>query len=192
MAIFIVLRNINKKNKKYLFELSKKNIIILIILFLAIFVFSYINEKNKYLKKEIAPKLGLYAPNFETVYLNGSKFELYELRGKPVILNFWATWCPPCVREMPNLQNFYDKHSNKIIVIGVNLGEKNTTIQKFINKINVTFPIVLDKNKEIEKKYNLIIRPTTYFIDENGIIVDKKLGELKKEEIEERAQKLLK
>ena len=192
MAIFIVLRNMNKKNKKYLFELSKKNIIILIILFLAIFVFSYINEKNKYLKKEIAPKLGLYAPNFETVYLNGSKFELYELRGKPVILNFWATWCPPCVREMPNLQNFYDKHSNKIIVIGVNLGEKNTTIQKFINKINVTFPIVLDKNKEIEKKYNLIIRPTTYFIDENGIIVDKKLGELKKEEIEERAQKLLK
>ena len=87
---------------------------------------------------------------------------------------------------------FEHKYGDKVIVIGVNLGEKNRTIQNFIKKINVTFPIVIDKNKEIEKSYNLIIRPTTYFIDENGVIVDKKLGELKKEELDERGQKLLK
>lgn len=167
----------------------------IIIIFLAIVVLAFAlyfvrNEVSS--NQEIAPRLGFYAPNFNTVYMNGSEFELYELKGKPVILNFWATWCPPCVREMPNLQDFYDRHKGEVIVIGINLGEKNRTIQNFIKKINVTFPIVLDKGKEIEKSYNLIIRPTTYFIDENGIIVDKKLGELKKEEIEERAQKLLK
>ena len=173
-------------------KLNKKNAFILVFFILILFIFLYFNEKNKPADKGVGPKLGLYAPNFKTEYLNGSKFELYDLRGKPVILNFWATWCPPCVREMPNLQNFYDRYGDKVIVIGVNLGEKNKTIQNFIKKINVTFPIVLDKNKEIEEKYNLIIRPTTYFIDKNGIIVDKKLGELKKGDIEERAQKLLK
>ena len=137
-------------------------------------------------------KLGQYAPDFETEYLNGTKFHLYELRGKPVILNFWASWCPPCVREMPILGDFYIEHKDEILVIGINLGEKDQAIERFLKRVNVSFPIVKDKNNSIEGRYNLIIRPTTYFIDENGVIVDKRLGELKKEEIEERGRKLLK
>ncbi|MBI2657328.1 redoxin domain-containing protein [Candidatus Woesearchaeota archaeon] len=181
------MKNLMEKLKK-----SKKSIIILFLAIGAAILALYFVRNGVSSSQEIAPRLGFYAPNFNTVYLNGSEFELYELRGKPVILNFWATWCPPCVREMPNLQDFYDRHKDEVVVIGVNLGEKNRTIQNFIKRINVTFPIVLDKDKEIEKYYNLIIRPTTYFIDEKGLIVDKKLGELKKEELEERGRKLLK
>jgi len=182
-----MMKHLMKKPRK-----SKKSLTLILLMIVVIFGLYFFVGNERSSNEEIAPRLGFYAPNFKTVYLNGSEFELYKLRGKPVVLNFWATWCPPCIREMPDLQAFYDGHKGEVIVIGVNLGEKNRTIQNFIKRINVTFPIVLDKDKEIEKSYNLIIRPTTYFIDEKGVIVDKKLGELKKGEIEERAQKLLK
>ena len=134
----------------------------------------------------------MYAPDFETEYLNGTKVSLHELRGKPVILNFWASWCPPCVKEMPRLEEFHQKYKNDILIIGINLGEKNKTIENFLRRVNVTFPIVKDKDKSIEKSYNILIRPSTFFIDKNGVIVDKRLGEISKEELEERSQKLLK
>ena len=173
--------------------LNKKNTLILLFLLFIIFSLIYLNEKNKSLNQNnIGPNLGLYAPDFETEYLNGSRFMLYDLRGTPVILNFWATWCPPCVREMPTLQKFYDEHKEQLVVIGINLGEDRKTIEKFIKNLNITFPIILDKDKKIEKSYNLIIRPSTYFIDKNGVVVDKKLGELSREDLSERSQKLVK
>jgi len=173
--------------------LNKKNTFILIFLLLILFGLLYLYGKNKYPKQEdVGSNLGQYAPNFETEYLNGDKFVLYDLRGKPVILNFWATWCPPCVREMPDLQRFYDQNKDNIELVGVNLQEDKKTIEKFIKKINVTFPIVLDKDGEIERNYNLLLKPSTYFIDENGIIVDKKIGELSREDLEERTKKFLK
>ena len=174
-------------------KLTKKNALTLLFIILVIFLVLYLNDKNKFPKQEnVGVKLGLYAPDFESEYLNGTKVSLYELRGKPVILNFWATWCPPCVREMPRLEEFYQKHKNEIILIGINLGEKDSTIERFLQRVNVTFPIVKDKNKTIEKSYNLLIRPSTFFIDKKGIIVDKRLGEISKEELEERSQKMLK
>ena len=173
--------------------LNKKNTLILLFLLFIIFSLIYLNEKNKSLNQNnIGPNLGLYAPDFETEYLNGSRFMLYDLRGTPVILNFWATWCSPCVREMPTLQKFYDEHKEQLVVIGINLGEDRKTIEKFIKNLNITFPIILDKDKKIEKSYNLIIRPSTYFIDKNGVVVDKKLGELSREDLSERSQKLVK
>lgn len=172
-------------------KLTKKNTLILLFIILIIFLVLFLNEKNKLPKqKNVGTKLGQYSPNFETEYLNGSKFELYDLRGKPVILNFWATWCPPCVREMPLLQKIHNE--GKITVIGVNLQENKKTIEKFAKNINITFLIVLDKDGSIEAMYNVLLKPTTYFIDENGIIVDKKFGELNSEELNERSQKLLK
>lgn len=171
--------------------LNKKNNFILVFLILAIFVFLYLNERNKVPAEEgVGIKLGQYAPNFETEYLNGSKFELYDLRGKPVILNFWASWCPPCIREMPALQKFYDE--TKVAVIGINLGEDKKTIEEFIKKLNITYPIVLDKDGKIRTAYNLRLRPTTYFINENGVIKDKKYGELSYNESLERADKIIK
>ena len=115
---------------------------------------------------------------------------LSELRGGPVILNFWATWCVPCRREMPLLQKLHNE--GKIIIIGINLQENKKTIEEFVKELNITFPIVLDKDGGIEASYNVLIKPLTYFIDENGVIVDKKFGELNSEDLTERSQKLLK
>ena len=181
----------NKKHKKYLFDLNKKSGVIIIVLILIIFLFLYFKDKNQFPKQQnIGTKLGQYAPDFETEYLNGEKFKLSELKGKPIVLNFWATWCPPCRREMPLLQKLHDE--GKIIVVGVNLQEDKKTINEFIEKLNITFPIVLDKDKSIEARYNVLLKPTTYFIDKNGIILDKKYGELTESDLKERIQKLLK
>lgn len=156
-----------------------------------LFIFLYLNERNEIPAEEgVGIKLGQYAPNFETEYLNGSKFELYDLKGKPVILNFWASWCSPCIREMPALQKFFDE--TKVTVIGINLGEDKKTIEEFTERLNITYPIVLDKDGKIRTAYSMRLRPTTYFIDENGIIKDKKYGELKDDEFTERASKIIK
>lgn len=179
------LKSTKRDKKIKVIFLAGVSIVALILSFLL-----FQEEENN--ESVVGTKLGQYAPDFETEYLNGTKFHLYELRGKPVILNFWASWCPPCVREMPTLDGFYLEHKDEILVIGINLGEKDQTIERFLKRVDVSFPIVKDKDHSIEKSYNLIIRPTTYFINEKGIIVDKRLGELKKEEIEERGKKLLK
>ena len=192
-AIYTVLKKmrIKKLNKKYLFNLNGKNAVILIILVLVIFVFLYFNDINKSPKQENAgTKLGQYAPDFETEYLDGSKFKFSELRGRPVILNFWATWCIPCKREMPLLQKLHNE--GKITVIGVNLQEDKKTVEKFVKELSITFPIVLDKDGNLEAMYNVLLKPTTYFINEDGVIVDKKFGELSDKDLSERSQKLLK
>jgi len=172
--------------------LNKENTISLILIIAVIFFLLYLKSSDQSLREEnVGTKLGQYAPDFETEYLNGDKFVLYELRGKPVILNFWATWCPPCIKEMPVFQKLYEENKGELIVIGVNLQEDKETIEKFIKKINVTFPIILDKDGKIEQKYNVILKPSTYFIDKNGLIADKKLGEIKEYDIKSRSRKIL-
>lgn len=189
--IYTALNEMKNKKHRQLFELNKKNSIILVILLLTLFVFLYLNEKDRLPKqKNTGTKLGQYAPDFETEYLNEENFKLSALRGKPILLNFWATWCIPCKREMPLLQKLHNE--GKIIVIGVNLQEDKRTVEKFVKELNITFPIVLDKDGSIEAVYNVLLKPTTYFIDENGVIVDKKFGELTDNDLNERSKKLIK
>lgn len=190
-AIYTALKEMKNKKNSALFELNKKNSVILVILIMIIFVVLYLNEKDKSSFKEgTGTKLGQFAPDFETEYLDGSKFKFSEFSGKPVILNFWATWCVPCRTEMPLLQKVHNE--GKIIVVGVNLQEDKKTVEKFVEELNITFPIVLDKDGSIEAIYNVLLKPTTYFIDENGVILDKKFGELSDKDLNERSKKLLK
>lgn len=153
----------------------------------AVLLFIIFAEQNGNQTTEGA-KLGQQAPDFEAEHLDGSIFTLSSLKGKPIILSFWATWCIPCRREMPILQELSDE--GKIIVIGVNLQEKGPAIEKYIKSLNITFPIVLDTDGEIAKRYNVILKPATYFIDRNGIIVDKKYGELTADDLEQRSKKI--
>lgn len=159
---------------------------------MGIFSFYFNSGLENKIVYEEGTKLFQHAPDFQTEYLNGSKFQLSDLKGKAVILNFWATWCPPCIIEMPRLQEFYEKNGGKVVVVGINLGEKKSKIEVFIKKLNITYPIIIDRNKELEKKYNILLKPTTYFINNEGIIIDKKLGEIREKDLEDRGYKLLK
>ncbi|MEN2766342.1 TlpA family protein disulfide reductase [Ornithinibacillus xuwenensis] len=120
------------------------------------------------------------APDFELEMINGKKVKLSELKGKKVLVNFWATWCPPCKEEMPELQQFYEDHGDEITIIAINAtgSERNeNAVRKFINKYDYTFPVAFDKSMDVTDEYMAVTIPTSYFIGTDGIIqVPRKVG----------------
>ncbi|HSP21696.1 MAG TPA: redoxin domain-containing protein [Planococcus sp. (in: firmicutes)] len=127
-----------------------------------------------------APAEGQAAPDFELTSLDGEAVRLSDYRGKKVILNFWATWCPPCKAEMPHMQKFYEANKDKgIEVLAVNLtsidkGEES--VHAFVEEFGLTFPIPMDRDGTLGPQYQAVTIPTTYIIDTEGIIQKKIVG----------------
>jgi thiol-disulfide isomerase/thioredoxin len=119
------------------------------------------------------------APDFQLKTLNGEEVSLSSLRGKPVLVNFWATWCGPCRSEMPLLQEIYEDlewSERGLVIIAVNLSESKTTVQKFMEGNNYSFMVLFDMSGSVGMLYNTQYIPMTYFIDKDGIIKDIKIG----------------
>lgn len=128
-------------------------------------------------------------PDFELMTLDGEKIRLSDFNGKKVILNFWATWCPPCRAEMPHMENFYEKNAEKmnVEIIAVNLtaeergGNGPEKVKKFIEEYGITFHVPLDETGEVADKYRIIPIPTSYLIGTNGVVQKKILGPMDEE-----------
>jgi peroxiredoxin len=123
-------------------------------------------------------KVGEKAPDFTLQTLDGQTVTLSDLQGKKVLLNFWATWCPPCKKEMPDMQKYYAESGDDIVILAVNIDPEND-VQAFINEMQLTFPILLDSQsakKPISDVYAVISIPTSYFIDSTGVIQSKHIG----------------
>ncbi|WP_077247839.1 peroxiredoxin family protein [Bacillus sp. FJAT-27225] len=137
---------------------------------------------------------GDLAPDFQVQTLDGKSIRLSELRGKKVILNFWASWCPPCKAEMPHMQDFYSGTENKDIeILAVNLTdtERNSGhIKEFAKEYRLTFPVLLDEDGEVGRTYQAVTIPTSYFIDSAGIIRQKVVGPMDKEMMSELSQSM--
>ncbi|MBM7717590.1 peroxiredoxin [Bacillus thermophilus] len=137
-------------------------------------------------------KEGEVPPDFELSSLNGEKKRLSDYKGKKVILNFWATWCPPCKAEMPHMQQYYETKANSqnVEIIAVNLtyaervSNKRSKVEEFKNEYKLTFPILLDEEGDVGNTYQTITIPTTYMIDTNGIIRKKIIGPMDQEMME--------
>jgi peroxiredoxin len=140
--------------------------------------------------KNIGISIGKTAPDFELQSLEGESVKLSDFSGKNVVLNFWASWCPPCREEMPEFQVIYAENQEKLVFIGVNLQESRENAESFVEKLGITFPILLDPDAQVKEMYNVFTQPVTYFIDSNGKIVDKKFGPLTSEEINEKIAKM--
>ncbi|WP_425456436.1 redoxin domain-containing protein [Cohnella pontilimi] len=138
-------------------------------------------------------KAGNKPPEFRLLGLDGTAHDLSEYKGKPLILNFWGTWCPPCRAEMPALQSVYDRWKDKgVQLVGINLSEEKLTVQNFAREVGASFPILLDRNRQTEKKYGLKQYPTTFFIGADGKIQDIMIGgPLSENDIESRIAKLM-
>jgi peroxiredoxin len=122
---------------------------------------------------------GSPAPNFTLRNLGGQEVSLADFHGKPVLLNFWATWCGPCRQEMPFLQEVAEDSEwteRGLVVLAVNLGESAATVQGFLEDNGLTFTVLLDNTREVGAQYNTRYIPTTYFIDKDGIIRSIKIG----------------
>jgi cytochrome c biogenesis protein CcmG, thiol:disulfide interchange protein DsbE len=127
----------------------------------------------------IAPQKGFLAPDFETQTLTGETIRLSDLRGKPVILNLWASWCPPCREEMPALQRIYIEYKDKgLLVLGFHMTAQDSqgAAMNFVRENGLTFPTLLDLDGEVSRIYHVQALPTTFFISSDGVIKDLIIG----------------
>ena len=121
----------------------------------------------------------LPAPDFTLPSLSAKSVRLADLRGKVVVLNFWATWCLPCRAEMPALDALYQLYKDRgLDVVGVNLDRlSTTTVEDFLKEVKVTFRVVLDPSWSTAQAYRVVGLPTTYLIDRAGNVVVREVGE---------------
>lgn len=135
-------------------------------------------------KMELIDKLGgnttkkpvkITDANFMSV--NGKNSKLSDYKGKIIMLNLWATWCPPCRAEMPSMEKLHNNFKNKdFVIIAVSQGEDIETVKKFLNNNNYSFPLFIDKNNEIAHVYSTGSIPTTYLIDKEGYFIARFIG----------------
>ena len=129
-------------------------------------------------------QVGNLAPDFQLQDLGGEIVSLSQLRGRPVMLNFWATWCPWCVVEMPYIQEIYEGWTGKppsVVVLAINTGESSSKARGFLESHGFSFPVLLDADLLVALRYdvvryNKLYIPTTFFIDKDGIIQAKRNG----------------
>lgn len=123
---------------------------------------------------------GEQAPDFALTTLAGEPIRLSELKGKKVILNFWATWCPPCKAEMPHMQNFYEDYAEaenvEIVAVNLTSGDRKASVEEFVKDYGLTFPIPMDVDGEVGQQFQAVTIPTSYIIDTNGMIQHKIVG----------------
>lgn len=124
------------------------------------------------------------APDFTLPQLDGSTLTLSSLRGKPTIINFWATWCPPCRRELPVLQAAFEEYGDQIGFVAVDVKETADKVEAFVQEMGLTFPVVVDQNGQVsDVAYEVRGIPTTIFVDANGVVSARHIGPLEESDI---------
>jgi len=125
-----------------------------------------------------APSVGFHAPTFSIEALTGETINLVDNIGSPIILNFWASWCPPCRVEMPALQSVYDRYQSDIIILAINASNQDVlgSVSGIQTEFGLTFPILLDLTGSTQVAYAITSLPTTFFIDSDGVIDKVQIG----------------
>jgi len=134
------------------------------------------------------------APEFRAQTLDGTQASLSDFKGNVVLINFWATWCPPCVREIPRLVRLSEKYGAEgLVVLGVNSTYQDdpAKVAQFVRDQRISYPVLLDAEAEVSRKYPARLMPTTYIVDRNGRIVHTKVGEVDEAALEEQIKALL-
>ena len=124
-------------------------------------------------------------PDLTLQTLDGRSVSLRDLQGKALVVNFWATWCPPCRMEMPDLQAFYQAHLDEdVVVVAINAGEAVSLVQPFVDENNLTFDVLLDPDMRAMTAFRVASLPTSFFVDRQGLIRERHGGALTLAEIE--------
>jgi peroxiredoxin len=139
-----------------------------------------------------APVAGHPAPDFALKTLDGETVRLSDFAGKPVLINFWATWCGPCRAEFPDFQEASIENADKLVIIGVNntASDQIEWVDDFVDEMGATFPIVLDEDGQVSKTYQIRGLPTTIFVDRDGIVDEVFTGPINKAYIKAKLNEL--
>jgi peroxiredoxin len=124
--------------------------------------------------------VGEIAPDFTLIDIrDDEQISLSQFDGRPVMLNFWATWCPPCRKEMPLLQDAYEEHQGDgLIILTIAVSDKANNVLDFSDQHDLTFPLLIDTKDQVAVQYKVLGIPTSYFIDSNGVITSVQVGDL--------------
>lgn len=187
--------------KLHKFKIGKKAIIeLMTIMLLSSFVVFVLMEESFKLVGSGATQVGSgiqkgqFASDFELKDMDGNRVHLSDFRGSIVFLNFWATWCPPCKAEMPHMERIHRDYKDKgVTVLAVNLTTtegKLSDVKEFVTNAGLTFPVVLDTEGVVKKQYQIMAYPTTFIIDEQGVIRQRFLGAVSYETMNQMIRKL--
>lgn len=139
---------------------------------------------NSYGAPALAQKGGTVT-DFSLGSLDGSQIALADYAGEVIIMNFWATWCPPCRAEMPGINRFYEAHQDEgLVVLAINAQEDAATVRPFIDQSGFSFPVLLDLQGRVADQYSTRSFPTTFIIDRDGVIQHVQTGEITERELE--------
>ncbi len=123
------------------------------------------------------PSTPLDAENFQGIPINGAKSELSMYQNKFILLNFWATWCVPCLKELPDMEQLHQKlGKDGLVILAVAMGEDKQKVKKFLKKQNLHFSFIADPEMKISELYGVKNLPTTFLIDRNKVIIGRALG----------------
>jgi peroxiredoxin len=142
----------------------------------------------------VGTEIGHRAPDFALADLEGNPVHLGDFRGKVVFLNFWATLCPPCLAEMPDIEKLYQEYKDKgVVIIGINLGESKSSVRNFVEENGYSWTFVIDVTGEVSiGKYMVYSIPSSFFIDRDGVIRATSVGYMRKATMEARLAEAMK
>lgn len=139
-----------------------------------------------------APKVGEPAPAFRLTDLDGNQIQLSDYEGKAVWVTFWASWCPPCRAEMPDIEASYQKYRDAgFVVVAVDIGETASEARGYVERTGLTFPVGLDQTTAVAAAYRINGIPTHYFVDADGVLRDFRIGALSRKTMDEKIERLL-
>jgi thiol-disulfide isomerase/thioredoxin len=136
---------------------------------------------------EVAPRAGALAPDFELVDVRtGQPVRLSGLRGKPVFINFWGTWCPPCRAEMPEMERLARKYGDQTTILGVSMAPRDTPdlVREFVDKYNYSWTFIHDADYGVASTYQVMSIPSSYFIDAQGTVRAVHVGAMNYQQME--------
>ena len=125
------------------------------------------------------------APDFTLVDLDGNQISLGDFAGQPVVINFWATWCPPCQDEMPLLAGAYEREGGQVVFLAISINEPERAVRRFVENNDIPFVVLLDEGGKVASEYQAKSIPVTYFVNRDGQVVMRYLGQIPTHRLED-------
>lgn len=136
--------------------------------------------------------IGSEAPDFALADLDGAPVRLADLRGRPVIINFWASWCGPCVEEFPLLQRAAEEHADAgLAIVGIVVDDRSEAARDFMERLGASWPAAMDPGARVAQRYGIFGPPETFFVDRDGIVVGRQIGQFSASSLETKLAAIL-
>lgn len=128
--------------------------------------------------------VGAEAPDFTLARLDGGEAALSEFRGRPVVINFWTTWCKECRDEVPDLDAVYRAYAGEVVILGVSMREPESVVRPFVERYQATYPVLLDRDRRVAKMYRVTGVPETWVVGPDGVLLRQIIGPVNARELE--------